>query len=393
MSDEVHSKHTNRLAGETSPYLLQHAHNPVDWYPWGEEALSRARTEDKPIFLSIGYAACHWCHVMERESFEDEVTAAELNRDFVPIKVDREERPDLDQVYMAAVQAMTGSGGWPMSVFLTPDGRPFYGGTYFPDDAPPRVAVVPAGPRGRRQAWRERARRRSSGPGPRSSRRSPVRPRSGRPADRRWPGRCPIGRCSTPRSPRSRQSFDPRHGGWGGAPKFPQPMTIEFLLRRAAAGADDGRSLAMARRTLDAMAAGGIHDQLGGGFPRYATDAVWLVPHFEKMLYDNAQLARVYVHAWQLTGDAPLSGRGARHARLRGARAADRRRWVRREPGCRHRGRGGRDVRLVAPRRSGTCSGPTRPLFDAAYDVTDDGNWEGQSRSSAACARTTSSRR
>ena len=207
MSDEVHSKHTNRLAGETSPYLLQHAHNPVDWYPWGEEALSRARTEDKPIFLSIGYAACHWCHVMERESFEDPVTAAELNRDFVPIKVDREERPDLDQVYMAAVQAMTGSGGWPMSVFLTPDGRPFYGGTYFPETPRHGLPSFRQVLEGVARAYRERAPGDRAVRRPRSSRRSPASRFGtlGPAAADRPSGRdgCPIGRCSTRRSPRS----------------------------------------------------------------------------------------------------------------------------------------------------------------------------------------------
>ncbi len=293
---------TNRLAGETSPYLLQHAHNPVDWYPWGEEALARAKAEDKPIFLSIGYAACHWCHVMERESFEDEATAAELNRDFVPIKVDREERPDLDQVYMAAVQAMTGGGGWPMSVFLTPDGRPFYGGTYFPNAPRHGMPAFRQVLEGVARAYREqRDEIERSGSAIVAAIADAARLGAvGGPAEARGlPDRTVLEAAVAALE----GTFDPRHGGWGGAPKFPQPMTIEFLLRRAAAGADDGRALAMARRTLDAMADGGIHDQLGGGFHRYATDAIWLVPHFEQMLYDNAQLARVYVHAWQLTGD------------------------------------------------------------------------------------------
>jgi uncharacterized protein YyaL (SSP411 family) len=285
----------NRLAGETSPYLLQHAHNPVDWYPWGPEALSRARELDRPIFLSIGYAACHWCHVMERESFEDADTARDLNDHFVAIKVDREERPDLDAIYMDAVQQMTGGGGWPMSVFLTPDGKPFYGGTYFPDSPRhglPSFRQVLAGVS---EAWRER--------------RDEVE-RSGSDlahaisAHARPPGDAALDPVVLDDALAAiEQGFDAHTGGWGGAPKFPQPMTIEFLMRRAAAG-DDGRALAMARRSLDAMAAGGIHDHLGGGFARYATDSIWLVPHFEKMLYDNAQLARAYVHAWQLTRDA-----------------------------------------------------------------------------------------
>ncbi|HWP63727.1 MAG TPA: thioredoxin domain-containing protein [Candidatus Binatia bacterium] len=294
---------TNRLAKETSPYLLQHAHNPVDWYPWGEEAFARARAEDKPIFLSIGYAACHWCHVMERESFEDEATAAQLNRDFVAIKVDREERPDVDAVYMAAVQAMTGGGGWPMSVFLTPDGKPFYGGTYFPPEPRhglPSFRQVLAGVR---RAWDEqRAEVEQAGTRLVAALVERARVEAG--------GGLPDRGVLEAAVDALERTFDRNAGGWGGAPKFPAPMTIEFLLRRAAAGPnvdDDGiadpRAYAMARWTLDRMADGGIFDQLGGGFHRYAVDAAWRVPHFEKMLYDNAQLARVYLHAWQLTGE------------------------------------------------------------------------------------------
>jgi uncharacterized protein YyaL (SSP411 family) len=287
--------HTNRLAGETSPYLLQHAHNPVDWYPWGPEALARAKAEDRPIFLSIGYAACHWCHVMERESFEDEATAQQLNRDFVPIKVDREERPDLDQVYMSAVQAMTGGGGWPMSVFLTPGGRPFYGGTYFPNTSRHGLPSFRDVLTGVADAWRDRrAEIEESG----------ERLAGALNASERFPVAPTIGdRTLLDRAVASlEREFDPPNGGWGRAPKFPQPMTIEFLLRRWV-GSGDARALAMARRSLDRMADGGIHDQLGGGFHRYATDAIWLVPHFEKMLYDNGQLARVYTHAFQATRD------------------------------------------------------------------------------------------
>ncbi|HEU4571218.1 MAG TPA: thioredoxin domain-containing protein, partial [Candidatus Limnocylindrales bacterium] len=284
----------NRLADETSPYLLQHAHNPVDWYPWGDAAFAAARAEGKPIFLSVGYAACHWCHVMERESFEDEATAAQLNRDFVSVKVDREERPEIDQIYMAAVQAMTGGGGWPMSVFLTPDGKPFYGGTYFPPEPRHGLPSFRQVLDGVRRAWDEE--------------REEVEQAGARLVDalvaqQRLPpapgGLTPVVLDAAAANLES--SFDAHTGGWGGAPKFPQPMAIEFLLRRAVEG--DDRSLAVARRSLDAMAAGGIHDQLGGGFHRYSTDAGWLVPHFEKMLYDNAQLARVYVHAWQATGE------------------------------------------------------------------------------------------
>ena len=285
----------NRLAGETSPYLLQHAGNPVDWFPWGPDALARATILGRPIFLSIGYAACHWCHVMERESFEDPATAAYLNDHFVPVKVDREERPDLDQVYMAAVQAMTGSGGWPMSVFLTPQGRPFYGGTYFPDTPRHGMPSFRQVLEGVERAWRSQ------------------RPELEAAGDRLVAGLVEQARLATGASDPTpalldaaiagiEASFDAVNGGWGRAPKFPQPMTIEFLLRRHVATGDP-RPLAIARRSLDAMADGGVHDQLGGGFHRYATDARWLVPHFEQMLYDNAQLARVYLHAWQVTGD------------------------------------------------------------------------------------------
>jgi hypothetical protein len=284
----------NRLAGETSPYLLQHAHNPVDWYPWGPEALAKATAEDKPIFLSIGYAACHWCHVMERESFEDAATAADLNRDFVAIKVDREERPDLDGVYMGAVQAMTGGGGWPMSVFLTPDGRPFYGGTYFPPEPHHGLPAFRQVLAGVIRAWRE-DRLAVVASGQRlvdtlvEQNRLPA-------GDGRAPDEALLARTVGALQGR----FDSLNGSWGGAPKFPQPMTIDFLLRRIAAG--DRRGVAMVRYTLDRMADGGIRDQLGGGFHRYATDPIWLVPHFEQMLYDNAQLARTYLRAWAVLG-------------------------------------------------------------------------------------------
>jgi uncharacterized protein YyaL (SSP411 family) len=285
----------NRLAGETSPYLLQHAHNPVDWYPWGPEALARAKDEDKPIFLSIGYAACHWCHVMERESFEDAATAADLNRDFVAIKVDREERPDLDQVYMAAVQSMTGGGGWPMSIFLTPEGKPFYGGTYFPPQPGHGLPAFRQVLAGVAKAWHaERDEVLAAGGRLVASLIEHNRTTS--------TGDAPTRELLDTATAAIEAGFDAANGGWGRAPKFPQPMTIEYLLRRAASTGDP-RPLAVARRSLDAMANGGIHDQLGGGFHRYSTDAIWLVPHFEKMLYDNAQLARVYIHAWALTGD------------------------------------------------------------------------------------------
>ncbi|MDP9342803.1 MAG: thioredoxin domain-containing protein [Actinomycetota bacterium] len=283
----------NRLAGEASPYLLQHAHNPVDWYPWGPEALERARTEDRPILLSIGYAACHWCHVMERESFEDPETAALMNDGFVCVKVDREERPDLDAVYMDAVQAMTGSGGWPMTVFLTPDGHPFYGGTYFPNEdrhgLPAFRKVLEAVAdawRNRRQELTQQGQKLTAAIGRMAAARESDDPLSEDALRDPFAGLV--------------RAFDRTWGGFGGAPKFPQPMTLEFLLRahlRRYPGA-----LEMVETTLDRMAAGGMYDQVGGGFHRYSVDGRWHVPHFEKMLYDNAQLARLYLHAWQVSG-------------------------------------------------------------------------------------------
>ena len=285
----------NRLIDETSPYLLQHAHNPVDWYPWGEEALERAEREDMPILLSVGYSACHWCHVMERESFEDAEIAALMNENFVCIKVDREERPDIDSIYMTAVQALTGQGGWPMTVFLTPDGKPFYGGTYFPPEdrgglpAFPRlVEALAAAYKARRgdvtrttSQLVQRMRQLSAG----MAGMEPLTVEVLQSAKRAVAGQ-----------------FDGRHGGVGLQPKFPQPMTYEFLLRHHAR-TQDPESLEMVELTLTRMAEGGIFDQIGGGFHRYSTDTYWLVPHFEKMLYDNALLARLYLHAYQVTGD------------------------------------------------------------------------------------------
>jgi uncharacterized protein len=279
----------NRLAQETSPYLLQHRNNPVDWYPWGEEALARARAEDRPILLSIGYSACHWCHVMERESFEDAETAAYMNEHFVNVKVDREERPDVDALYMEAVQAISGQGGWPMTVFLDPEGVPFYGGTYFPPDEGRGMpsfrmvmeAIVEAFANKREEI---------------DQRAPEMRARLG-----------VIGQVKPATAPpeeamlmeaieRLRQSADHQRGGFGGAPKFPPASALELLLARG--------ERQIVERTLDAMLAGGIYDQIGGGFARYAVDTTWLVPHFEKMLYDNAQLARAYLHGWQVFGHA-----------------------------------------------------------------------------------------
>ncbi len=284
----------NRLASETSPYLLQHAENPVDWYPWGGEAFEAARARDVPILLSVGYSSCHWCHVMERESFENERIAEIMNERFVSVKVDREERPDVDSVYMTAVQAMTGQGGWPMTVFMTADGEPFYGGTYFP---PEDRGGLPAFDRvltALSDAYRSR-RLEVLASGRRlveHLRQSFAAERSAQPlADR-------ILQAAFEAAARQ---FDDASGGFGLQPKFPQPQTLEFLLRmHARTGAP--MPLEMAELTLDKMAAGGIHDQIGGGFHRYSTDAFWLVPHFEKMLYDNALLARLYTHAYQITG-------------------------------------------------------------------------------------------
>jgi uncharacterized protein YyaL (SSP411 family) len=360
----------NRLARETSPYLLQHAHNPVDWYPWGDEALRRAREEDLPILLSVGYSACHWCHVMERESFENEEVARLMNGSFVNVKVDREERPDVDALYMTAVQQMTGRGGWPMTVFLMPDGTPFYGGTYFPPTprhglpAFSQILVAVA------DAYRER------------------RDEVARSADELRlmlrqsmelrPPPSPLGLDLLDAAYRGVASnFDPRHGGFGGAPKFPQPMVLDFLLRSWRRTGDE-EALRMVVETLRAMARGGIYDQLGGGFHRYSVDARWLVPHFEKMLYDNALLARIYLHAWQATGDVQLrrvaeevldyavremiSPEGGFYS----AQDAD------------SEGEEGRFY-VWTPAEIDAALGPEDgPLFRRYFDVTDAGNFEGK---------------
>jgi uncharacterized protein len=279
----------NRLAEATSPYLLQHADNPVAWWPWGEEAFDEARRRDVPVLLSVGYAACHWCHVMAHESFEDEQTAALMNDGFVCIKVDREERPDVDAVYMEATQALTGQGGWPMTAFLTPDGAPFYCGTYFPRPQFQRLLGAVG------EAWRER-RQEVLGAGQRivSALAAPRSTGEGQPLDAAVLDSAEAGLTA---------DFDPRRGGFGGAPKFPPSMVLEFLLRhRARTGSD--AALRMVERTCEAMARGGMYDQLAGGFARYSVDADWVVPHFEKMLYDNALLLRVYLHLWRETGSA-----------------------------------------------------------------------------------------
>jgi hypothetical protein len=282
----------NALAQETSPYLRQHAENPVDWLPWGAVAFARAQAENKPLLVSIGYSACHWCHVMERESFEDPRTAALMNESFVCVKVDREERPDVDALYMEAVQGMTGHGGWPLNVFLTPEQLPFYGGTYFPPDArhgmPAWTQVLQA----IAESWEQNSEEIRAG---------------GERLRERLAGGARLSPSSEPLQESKlddaistlAESFDARHGGFGTAPKFPQAPVLELLLLR-----DSGRAMALS--TLHAMASGGIHDQLGGGFARYSVDASWTVPHFEKMLYDNALLARAYLHGSQRSNDARL---------------------------------------------------------------------------------------
>ena len=359
----------NHLINETSPYLLQHINNPVDWYPWSEDALQLAKEKDRPVLLSIGYAACHWCHVMAHESFEDQETAALMNEHFINIKVDREERPDLDNIYMQAVTAITGSGGWPMTVFLTPDGQPFYGGTYFPKQ--PRygmpsftqvlTSVV--------DAWQNRRAEllENADNVTRHIQRSAGTANEAQKIDS-WLFENALENLS--------KRYDPNWGGFGGAPKFPQPMVIEFLLREYLRSKDI-RALDMAEFTLQKMAQGGMYDQLGGGFARYSTDEQWLVPHFEKMLYDNAQLARVYLHAWRITGkqlyrriteetlDYVLREMTHAEGGFFSSQDAD------------SEGVEGKfyvwsadEIRAVLDDDAG--------LFMAVYDVTEGGNWEGQ---------------
>ncbi len=369
IEDGAHA-HTNRLAHETSPYLLQHAHNPVDWYPWGDEAFEKARREDKPVFLSIGYAACHWCHVMERESFENDSLAAILNARFVSIKVDREERPDLDGIYMKAVQMLTRHGGWPMSVFLTPDGKPFFGGTYFP---PERRGGMPGFGellvaisdeyKNNRAALVDQAVKVLDALGEREEFAAAARVT--------W---APIDSARA----NLRTTFDERLGGFGGAPKFPPAMALRLLMREHAR-TGDADLLEMATVTLDRMAAGGIYDQIGGGFHRYSTDAEWLAPHFEKMLYDNALLAAAYLDAWLVTRDE----NDARVVR----ETLDYELREMRDPGgafhstedADSEGEEGKFYVWTPGEVREIVGGKAAPLFCAYYDVTAAGNWEGNS--------------
>ena len=358
----------NRLAAESSPYLRQHADNPVDWYPWGPEALERARREDKPILLSIGYSACHWCHVMERESFENEDTARLMNESFVSIKVDREERPDIDHIYMSAVQMMTGRGGWPLTVFLTPEAKPFYGGTYFPPvdryNIPgfPRVLAAVA------QAYREKS---ADIDGTVAKLLAGMRQMESYESTAG-----PLGPDTVASAAQALQRhYDAENGGLGEAPKFPNTAVFELFLRHSDASGDP-RALEMVTHTLRRMAAGGIYDHLGGGFHRYSVDAHWLVPHFEKMLYDNAQLTSLYLDAYRATAEPFFA-----------AVAEDILRWALRE--MRHPGGAfystqdadseGVEGRFFVwtPAEVRSLLGDDADLFCRLYDVTDGGNFEG----------------
>jgi uncharacterized protein YyaL (SSP411 family) len=361
---------TNHLAGETSPYLKQHAHNPVDWYPWGEEALERARTLHRPIFLSVGYSACHWCHVMEHESFEDPEVGQFLNEHFVSIKVDREERPDLDQIYMTAVQAMTGQGGWPMSMFLTPDGRPFYGGTYFPPDdrygRPSFKRLLHA----LADAWQARPEEIERTAGDLTQHVQNLLRLEVSPGDLDTD----LLRNSLAGLERA---FDPVHGGFGSAPKFPHPMDLRLLLRLWKRFNDEN-ALRMARLTLDRMAMGGIYDHLGGGFHRYSTDERWLAPHFEKMLYDNALLTVAYLEAFQATGepsyrrvveetlDYVLREMTSPEGPLYSTQDAD------------SEGEEGKYFVWSAAEVTEILGKEAAEIFTYVYDITPEGNWEGK---------------
>ena len=363
---------TNHLIHENSPYLLQHADNPVDWYPWGGEALAKAKAENKPIFLSIGYAACHWCHVMAHESFQDPDMAAFMNEHYVNIKVDREERPDLDAIYMQATVAMTGSGGWPMSVFLTPDLKPFYCGTYFPPVARYNMPAFPDVLAGIARTWREEPGKAESIGDEVSDHLQKISSLNTRPDPGFTPAHLNLAVSSL------LDAYDWEYGGWGAAPKFPQPMTIEYLLRRASADTPQrGELLKVIHHVLDAMSRGGIYDVVGGGFARYSVDNFWRTPHFEKMLYDNAQLAVVYLHGYLVTGEVKyrrvceetldfilrelMHTDGGFYSSLDADSEGEEGRFY---------------VWSQAEIRE--TLGPDFDFFEAAYGITSQGNWEGK---------------
>src|SRR5438270_239809 len=360
----------NRLINETSPYLLQHAHNPVDWYAWGPEALERAKAEDKLILLSIGYSACHWCHVMEHESFENPAIAQLMNDLYVSVKVDREERPDLDQIYMNAVQMMTRHGGWPLTVFLTPDLVPFYGGTYFPPEDRyqmpgfPRILITVS------DAYRTRPEevKQSAWEILSELRRMGV-------AQESTESVSPSLLDSAHRS--LARAYDARHGGFGGAPKFPSSMNLEFLLRTLKRTGERG-ALEMVTHTCRRMAGGGMYDQLGGGFYRYSTDARWLVPHFEKMLYDNALLSRLYLHVYQQTKDSFYKRIAEETLDYVVREMTDERGGFYSTQDADSEGHEGKFFVWTIDEIKAVLGEEDGALFCAYYDVTEAGNFEGQ---------------
>jgi uncharacterized protein YyaL (SSP411 family) len=363
-------KHTNRLAAETSPYLLQHAHNPVDWYAWGDEALNAAREQNKPILLSIGYSACHWCHVMERESFENEEIARLMNENFINIKVDREERPDLDQIYMNAVQMMTGHGGWPMTMFLTPEGVPFYGGTYFPPEDRHNMPGFPRVLLGVAETYRTRpddvTQTAVSMLG--ELQRMGLAQASGETFSLEMLDAAQRGMA---------RSYDERYGGFGSAPKFPAAMNLEFLLRQTHRTGDE-QALLMVEHTCRKMAEGGMYDQLGGGFHRYSTDARWLVPHFEKMLYDNALLSRLYLHVFQQTGEDFYRRIAVETLDYVVREMFDERGGFYSTQDADSEGHEGKFFIWSPSEIEEILGAETAALFNAYYDVTPGGNFEGQ---------------
>jgi uncharacterized protein YyaL (SSP411 family) len=361
---------TNRLIHETSPYLLQHAHNPVDWYPWGEEAFEKAKAENKPVLLSIGYSACHWCHVMERESFENEKIAALMNQLFVNIKVDREERPDLDEIYMNAVQMLTGRGGWPMTVFLTPEGKPFYGGTYFPPEDRQGMPGFPRILQGVAHAYRERPADVEKSVG--QILETLQRMAESRPAEKDFTPGIIGDSCE-----KIARAYDSENGGLGQAPKFPNPGVYELFLRYHSESGEK-RYLTIVAHTLSKMAQGGIYDHVGGGFHRYSVDAKWLVPHFEKMLYDNAQLLRIYSQAYVITREPLYKSVVEESARylLREMHHPEGGFYSTQDADS--EGEEGKFFVWTPPEIDALLGAEDAEVFARMYDVTDEGNFEGK---------------